>query len=483
VHVVIILKFPGWSALLLAAMAASGVPIWYAYRCGLLLATGEEGAWQFGLACAVLAAYSAAIPSLAVGAWKRGRAGSALLGCVTSACLLGVSIYGTATVELMQRAAQASERDGQEQQLRDLRAEVKAAQDRIADLGVHRSAAQIEAEMKAEQQSARWTATDGCTRATTAESRAYCAMHARHFGELAGAVETDRHLAGIERLRRQIKDVLASRKSSMADFEVALIARILKANKDSVELIRAVGRAIAIDLVGVAFLTLVWANHPETGTSGGSRSLRTARRWWRRRQRQDAKADSTFGADMTSAKEAHSSMGDFPPLSPDRPRTPPTRPPRKGAASIPSAQVLTFPRAPLPNASNDAKSGDRDNCGEGGHQAPHHVVGATAIAMIPPRIEDPVHRPSTSAGDNLSEHELETSGSILPAFNRERLESIEGASASASDICAALQVWCAKRECNVPSQKRLGLYLANLGFQKWKSNGKMYYQDVRLKGV
>ena len=50
----------------------------------------------------------------------------------------------------------------------------------------------------------------------------------------------------------------------MADFEVALIARILKADKDAVELIRAVGRAVAIDLVGVAFLTLVWANHPET---------------------------------------------------------------------------------------------------------------------------------------------------------------------------------------------------------------------------
>jgi hypothetical protein len=352
---VIILKYPGWSALLLAALAVSGVPVWYAYRCGLLLATGEGGAWQFGLACAVLAACSAPIPSLAVGAWKRGRAGSALLGGVTCACLLGVSIYGTATVELMQRAAQASERDREEQKLVELREEVKAAQHRIADLGVPRSAAQIEAEMNAEQQSARWTATDGCTRATTAESRAYCATHARLFGELAGAVETDRHLASIERLRQQIKDVLASRKASMADFEAALIARILKADKDAVELIRAVGRAVAIDLVGVAFLTLVWANHPETGTSGSSRSLRTIPHWWRRKQRQDPQADGAIGADETSAKAATSSTSGFPPVSADRPRNLATRPPKKGAASLPSARVLTFPRATLPNASNDAK--------------------------------------------------------------------------------------------------------------------------------
>jgi hypothetical protein len=75
-----------------------------------------------------------------VGAWKRGRVGSALLGGLASIFLLGFSIYGTATVELMQRAAQSSERGDEEQKLRDLRAELKAAQDRIAGLGVRRQA-------------------------------------------------------------------------------------------------------------------------------------------------------------------------------------------------------------------------------------------------------------------------------------------------------------------------------------------------------
>ena len=351
----IILRNPGWSVLFLAALASSGVPVWYAYRCGLLLATDEASAWQFGLACAALAACSVAIPSLAVGAWKRGRAGSALLGGLTSACLLGFSIYGTATVELMQRATQASERDGKEQRLRDLRAELKAAQGRIADLGVHRSAAQIDAEMKAEQQSARWTATDGCTRATTAESRAYCAIHARLFGELAGAGEADRHLASIERLRQQIKDVLASRKTSMANFEVALIVRILKADTDAVELIRAFGRAVAIDLVGVAFITLVWANHPETGASGSTPIVRETR-WWRRRKNrhEDPQVTHAADADVASAKATRSSPAGVLLGSPDPPQRLATRRRKKGAASIPGGQVLSFPRAILPNASNNA---------------------------------------------------------------------------------------------------------------------------------
>jgi hypothetical protein len=467
-HAVIVLKYPGWSALFLAALAASGVPIWYAYRCGLLLATEQTGAWQFGLAWAVLAACSVAIPSLAVGAWKRGRVGSALLGGLASCCLLGVSMYGTATVELMQRAALSSERADEEQRLRDLRAELKAAQDRIADLGVHRSAAQIDAEMKAEQQSARWTATEGCTRATTAESRAYCATHARLFGELAGAGEADRHLASIERIRQEIKDVLASRRPSMADFEVTLIARILKADKDAVELIRAVGRAVAIDLVGVAFLTLVWANHPGTQVLGSTQLVR-ATRWWRRRRNrhEHAQVGHATSVERAPANAMPSSPVRVPNVSVDPPQKLPTRPTKNDATSIPGGQVLTFPRAIFPNTSNNATQ---------------PLLGAAALAILPATIPKAVHRPSPLAGDNSREDEPGIGG-ILPAFDRDHLERIEGASASARDICAALHAWCAKRDVKVPSQKRLGLYLAGLGFNRWKRNGKMHYQHVRLKGA
>jgi hypothetical protein len=479
----IVLKYPGWSALFLAALIVSGVPIWYAYRCGLLLATEQASAWQFGLACAVLAACSVAIPSLVVGAWKRGRVGSALLGGLASICLLGFSIYGTATVELMQRAAQSSERGDEEQRLLDLRSELKATQDRIAGLGVRRSAAQIDAEMKAEQQSARWTTTEGCTRATTAESRGYCATHARLFGELAGAGEADRHLASIERIRQQIKDALASRKPSMADFEVALIARILKADKDAVELIRAVGRAVAIDLVGVAFLTLVWANHPGTQSSGSTPIARATRWWWlRSNQHVNAQVANTTNAEMALADAMPSSPVGVPNASVDPPRKRATPPPKKGATFIPGGRVLTFPRAIFPNASTNATPAAGDNCGEG-DQPPQPLLGATALAILPATIPKAVHRPSPLAGDNSREDERESIGGILPAFDREHLERVEGAYASASDICAALQAWCAKRDVKAPSQKRLGLHLAGLGFNRWKRNGKMHYQHVRLKGV
>jgi hypothetical protein len=69
-------------------------------------------------------------------------------------------------------------------------------------------------------------------------------VHGSKFRVALRAVDRTRLFAARISVRtrewQQIKDVLASRRPSMADFEVALIARILKADKDAVELIRAV---------------------------------------------------------------------------------------------------------------------------------------------------------------------------------------------------------------------------------------------------
>jgi hypothetical protein len=270
----------------------------------------------------------------------------------------------------------------------------------------------------------------------------------------------------------------------MADFEVALIARILKADKDAVELIRAVGRAVAIDLVGVAFLTLVWANHPETQSSGSTPIVRSTR-WWRRQrnQHEDARVANATSAEITLADAMPSSPVGVPNASVDPPWKRATLPPKKGATSIPGGQVLTFPRAIFPDASNNATPAVGDNRGEG-DQPPQPVLGATALAILPATIPKVVPRPSPLAGDNSREDEPESIGGILPAFDRDHLERVEGASASASDICATLQAWCSKHGVEVvPSQKRLGLYLAGLGFRRWKRHGKMHYQHVHLKGA
>jgi hypothetical protein len=182
----------------------------------------------------------------------------------------------------------------------------------------------------------------------------------------------------------------------MADFEVALIARILKADKDAVELIRAVGRAIAIDLVGVAFLTLVWANHPDTRAWGSTQLVRGTRwRRWQRIEHEDSQAVHATDTEIAPANAIPSPPVGAPNASVDRLGKKATLSPKKGATSIPDGQILTFPRATFPNASINATPAD--NCGEGDHP-PQPVLGATALAILPAAIPKPVHRPPVCRG-------------------------------------------------------------------------------------
>ena len=131
------------------------------------------------------------------------------------------------------------------------------------------------------------------------------------------------------------------------------------------------------------------------------------------------------------------------PNVPVDPRRTLTLPTKQGTTSSLAVRVLTFPRAIFPNASNDSTPGVGDNCRKD-YQPTKPVLGAAALAILPAPISKPVQRPFPLARDNLTERELETIGGILPAFAREHLERVEGASASASEIFAAPQVWCSE---------------------------------------
>jgi hypothetical protein len=67
------------------------------------------------------------------------------------------------------------------------------------------------------------------------------------------------------------------------------------------------------------------------------------------------------------------------------------------------------------------------------------------------------------------------------AFIRERLERAEGASVSAAELRSACQSWWLAHGHEPLSGHRLGAALRELGFEKWKSNGRIRYRDLRLR--
>jgi len=191
------------AVLLYAAMQSVGIT----YQYNLTIQANAQDFGQMALFWTALHATNIAIaPGLISILWDKSYRTYAVAVGVMSALLIAVAVFSITSVGVMGRAEATGLQAKNERKLLDLRAELKAAEDRLGEFGVRQPSAQIEAEMKAEQQSAFWASTKGCTDATALNSRAFCTNWSRQFGQLAGSQEAERQRAKVEEVRRQIAD-------------------------------------------------------------------------------------------------------------------------------------------------------------------------------------------------------------------------------------------------------------------------------------
>jgi len=57
---------------------------------------------------------------------------------------------------------------------------------------------------------------------------------------------------------------------------------------------------------------------------------------------------------------------------------------------------------------------------------------------------------------------------------------VEGASVAAAEVRAAYDHWCATRGLAPLSMKKLADELEKLGYEKWKSDGRMRFRDLQF---
>jgi len=68
------------------------------------------------------------------------------------------------------------------------------------------------------------------------------------------------------------------------------------------------------------------------------------------------------------------------------------------------------------------------------------------------------------------------------AFARDRLYADVGMSVGATDLRMAYEAWCATQSRKPLSQQIVGVELSALGYERWKSCGRIRYRDVQLTG-
>ena len=69
---------------------------------------------------------------------------------------------------------------------------------------------------------------------------------------------------------------------------------------------------------------------------------------------------------------------------------------------------------------------------------------------------------------------------MSPAFVRERLETSNGSSLAAGELRVAYEAWCATHDHKPLSMPKFAAELKALGYDKWKSCGRIRYRGLRF---
>jgi hypothetical protein len=440
-------------ALLYAAMQSVGIT----YQYNLTIQANDQAFGQMALFWAALhAANIVIVPGLISILWDKSYRAYAVTVGAMSALFIAVAVFNITSVGVMGRADATGLQAKKERIVRDLRAELKAAEDRINEMGVRQSPAQLEAEMKAEQQNVLWASTKGCTDATAVNSRTYCANWSRLFGQLAGAQEAERQRAKVEEVRKQIAEAERSSSGGGIGADDQAISSILGVEVELARLLRSAVYSTIAEVGLFIFILAIWEIRP-------SRRNRTSQ--------VNGATESAKSSTNVSDLSFTSSMP-----ATDPPQRHRTRRSRRQAVTLPSAQVLSFPGSTIASRSSAPQSDRRDNPREGNGVC-YHVAGTAALAIVSEPSDASALSPSLSSRDKAHERHPKTIENIL----LECVERVEGPSESATDITVAVQARCAKDGATVPSQKLIGIALVRLGFKKWKRNGIVRYKDIQLK--
>ena len=71
-------------------------------------------------------------------------------------------------------------------------------------------------------------------------------------------------------------------------------------------------------------------------------------------------------------------------------------------------------------------------------------------------------------------------GSHVAAFVGQCLETSDGSSLAAAELRTAYEAWCATNDHKPLSRPKFAAELKTLGYNKWKSDGRMRYRDLQL---
>ncbi|MGO9544426.1 MAG: hypothetical protein ACLPPF_06485 [Rhodomicrobium sp.] len=214
---------------------------------GLIFSQGPER-YIYASIFGFLDASKLVLPSVASFALENGHKNGARIGVaiyLMLALLSGtahVGLYATVKSEVIGGAGAAREKYDA------AKAEKKALEADLANLGSVRPAGTIEAELSTKRLDARYTRSRGCSDVTVADSRALCAEVAALAGEKANALQVEKVKGKLEDADGRMRELDVAAALRSADPQAEQLASLTGFSQDSVRLWMAIILSVMIEL-------------------------------------------------------------------------------------------------------------------------------------------------------------------------------------------------------------------------------------------
>ena len=386
------------------------------WRFGFQLGKTELDGQIYGAASAAADCFKALVPFFFFAAWKNRMWSQAAASAVVWVVVTAYSFTSAVGHATTNRQDSTGERAVQAQMYKDLRADLKHAQDQLGWIPQHRPAQTVQADIDNVKNQRPWVWTKGCSEVKGKDGRDFCQQFHTLTAELAAAQQATVVEAKITDLQGKLGKMGSGVAVAEADPQAAVLAKLgamIYPNLKTEDVQTALALFIALLL--------------EIGSGFG---MYVAFAQWR--------------------------LYD---------RAAPSAPSMASLASAPVAPVAVAAPAALPQPAKQRSAGANDNSTKEVKEIKHDakVVAAAPAPAPAPRLMAP-------------ETDVER-------FYKERIETQDGSSLTATSLYEDYCAWCEEREKEPLALPTFGREFGELGIQKARIAGRVRYIGIALKSA
>lgn len=204
------------------------------YNFGLSLGRDSANGQIYGFASVAADALKILAPFAIAAAWQNRRWSYVAAGSLVWLVVMSYAILSALGHASLNRNDSASHRAVDSAAYKDLRADLKRAQDQLAAVPQHRPVATIEAEMSGMKSQRPWAASQGCTDATTKISREFCQQFHKLGAELGSARATVSFEERISAINTKLSSTATSALAE-ADPQAGVLSRLFNIDMGTVQ--------------------------------------------------------------------------------------------------------------------------------------------------------------------------------------------------------------------------------------------------------